>query len=181
MNSASPVANFADYKRNLADLYTRLLYNKVVCLRLMSQAARLEKAVRSSVLVLLGISLLTGAFPVLNGRRFSGIWAFVTITATLLTLYSLIVGSGEKQFRWFRLAAHFQTCASEVEFFAFYVKQGKVLEPEFAERWRAFSTTLNQLVESAGPEFIDYAEKNKHTLTEATVQLIAEQKSNMFP
>ena len=63
--TSNPVANFADYKKDLEDLYTRFQYNKVVGHQLMSRAMSLERAVRVSVLILLAISLFTGAFPIL--------------------------------------------------------------------------------------------------------------------
>jgi len=107
--TSNPVANFADYKKDLEDLYTRFQYNKVVGHQLMSRAMSLERAVRGSVLILLAISLFTGAFPILNGLKLTWIWATATILATLLTLHSLIEGSGSVQFQWFRLAAQFQT------------------------------------------------------------------------
>jgi len=61
------------------------------------------------------------------------------------------------------------------------VKQGKILETELAERWRSFRTTLNQLVEGAGPEFTEYEEKHRHLLTETAIRLAAEHKSTIFP
>ena len=61
--TANPVANFADYKKDLEDLHTRFQYNKVVGHQLMSRAMSLERAVRGSVLILLAISLFTESRP----------------------------------------------------------------------------------------------------------------------
>ncbi len=167
----NPVASFSEYGPKLGELYTRFRYNKLIAHKLMGRALRIEKAVRWSVFVLLAISLFTGIFPGLNTGVMNRVWGSVTAAATLLTLYSLTVGSGEKQFRWFRFAAQFQTCASEVEFFSLYVKQGRIFEKELAERWSSFSTSLNQLLENAGPEFTDFESKHRLLLTKELEQM----------
>jgi hypothetical protein len=171
------VASFAAYGTELGLMYTRFRYNKLICHKLMARALRVEMAVRWSVFVLLAISLFTGIFPKLNDGAMNRVWGSVTAAATLLTLYSLTTGSGEKQFRWFRFAAQFQTCASEVEFFSLYVKQGRIFEKELAERWNSFSTSLNQLLENAGPELTDYEAKNRISLTKELEEALPREKS----
>jgi hypothetical protein len=159
------VAQYSDYEPNLVELYTRFRYNELTCHKLMGRATTLEKAVRWSVLVLLGISLFTGLYPGLNSPALNRIWGTVTAAATLLTVYSLFEGSGEKQFHWFRLAARFRSSANEVEFFSFYVKRGKILEGELEERWKAFRNDLDRLIEHAGLGLTEYESKHRQLLT----------------
>jgi hypothetical protein len=159
------IANFPEYESHLVELYTRFRYNETICHELMARASGLEKKVRWSVLILLAISLFTGVFPALNQPAFNKLWGAVTATATLLTIYSLITGSSEKQFRWFSLAARFRSVANEVEFFSFYVKRGKILETELTERWKAFRIDLDRLLENGGLELVEYEAKNKARLT----------------
>jgi hypothetical protein len=125
--TANPVANFADYKKDLEDLHTRFQYNKVVGHQLMSRAMSLERAVRGSVLILLAISLFTGAFPILNGLKLTWIWATATISGYFA---DAPFTDRRKRIRAVPMVSPRCTVpdvATEVEFFSFYVKQGKIL------------------------------------------------------
>jgi hypothetical protein len=159
------IAQYSDYEPNLVELYTRFRYNELTCHKLMGRAARLEKAVRWSLLALLAISLLTGIYPGLNSPALNRIWGTVTAAATLLAVYSLFEGSGERQFHWFRLAARFRSSANEVEFFSFYVKRGRILEVDLDERWKAFRADLDHLLEHAGLGLTEYESKHRRVLT----------------
>jgi hypothetical protein len=107
-----------------------------------------------------GISLLTGSTESLNPPLLIPIWAVFNALATILAIYSLIVGSGSKRFEWFGLAARLHTLAEEVEFFSEYVKLGKITEDELLSRWEAFSRKLADLLDRCGVEHRDYARDN---------------------
>lgn len=157
---------FAEYEPRLFDLYTRFRYNELICRRLTRSAARIEKWIRRSVLITLGISLFTGIIPGLNQATLNWIWASLTTAATLLTVYSLMKGSGEKQFRWFQLAMTFHASANEVEFFSAQVERGKIEEDELADQWRKFTQQLQGLLDGAGIEFLEYEAEYQQELTD---------------
>ena len=178
----TPAANglsssiFAEYEPKLFDLYTRFRYNEVLSRRLMSEALRLEKLVRWSVLVTLGISLSSGVIPGMNQATLNWIWGSFTTAATLLTIYSLAEGSSEKQFQWFQLAMRFHESSNRVEFFSAQVKRGKVDEDELANTWHAFTLELDSLIGGAGPAFLGFEAKHQDELTEELAATLRREK-----
>jgi hypothetical protein len=162
--SAAPL--FVEYESTLFELYKRFRYNELLCGRLMRKSLRVEKWVRVSVLITLAISLSTGVIPGMNQATLNWIWASFTTAATLLTIYSLMVGSGSMQFRWFQLAMRFHASSSSVEFFTLQVKRGKFSEDDLTETWRDFRRELDFLIDGAGPGFLEFASKHQDELTE---------------
>jgi hypothetical protein len=160
------ISIFAEYEPRLFELYQRFRYNELICGRLTRRAMKLERLVRWSVLISLAISLLSGIFPVMNEVVLSRIWGTFTAAATLLTVYSLFEGSGEKQHRWFQVAMRFHASASEVEFFSAQVKRGKVTEEELAAAWKEFTRELDQLIQGAGSSFLEYEAEHREELSE---------------
>jgi hypothetical protein len=77
----------------------------------------------------------------------------------------MIVGSGAKQFEWFRRATQFRTWASKLESFSTQVKRGKVSEAEFDETWDSYIHELNRLLEEGGIEFDEFVNQNRDPLT----------------
>lgn len=165
-NDAANVANSSYYKDQLFALYQRARYNELICSSLMSEAVNIEKWVRGSVLLLVAISLLTGSTSYLNPPILTPIWAVLSALATLLAVYSLVVASGAKQFFWFGLSSRFLALAERVEFFAVYVRIGKVEEDELIAQWQSFSSQLADLLHVGGVELRDYTQKNAKVLTE---------------
>ncbi len=157
---------FVEYEPRLFDLYTRFRYNELVCRRLTREAIRLEKWVRWSVFITLAVSLMSGVLPGMNQAKLNWIWGSLTTAATLLTLYSLAEGSGEKQFRWFQIAMRFHSTANKVEFFSAQVKRGKIREDELEESWNGFTRELELLIDSAGPGFLEYEASHQDELTD---------------
>jgi len=169
---------FSEYEPRLFDMYTRFRYSELIWRRLTRKSMRLEKWVRRSVLITLAISLLTGVIPGMNQATLNWIWGSLTTAATLLTVYSLIEGSGEKQFRWFQLAMRFHSSANKVEFFSAQVKRGKVQEDELENAWNAFTQELDGLVDGAGLGFLEYEARHKEELSdELAVTLRGERKA----
>ena len=98
-------ANYEEYEDKLFELYKRFRYGEIVASSLMNGAGRIERAVRTSVVGLVAISLLTGSTSFLNPPILTPLWAVLTALATLLAVYAYIVGSSAKQFAWFGLRA----------------------------------------------------------------------------
>jgi hypothetical protein len=171
---SSPI--FARYEERLFELYTRFRYNELVCRSLMRKAASLERWVRGSVLATLAISLLSGIVPGMNRATLNWIWGSFTTAATLLTIYSLSEGSGEKQYTGTQLAMRFHSFASQVEFFSHQVRLGKITEVELAETWRAFTSELDDLVARGGIAFLEYEEEHRSELTEELAVILRREK-----
>jgi len=131
------------------------------------KAMRLEKWVRRSVLITLAVSLFSGVIPGMTQATLNWIWGSLTTAATLLTIYSLFEGSGEKQFRWFQLAMRFRSSADQVEFFSGQVRRGKITEDELEDTWHKFRQELATLIDGAGPLFLEFEEDHKEGVTEA--------------
>ena len=163
--SAPAISVFAEQEANLFDLYTRFRFNELVCLHLSRKASNLEKWVRRSVVGVLAISLFTPVIPGMDEASLKWVWEGITVLATLLGIYSMIVGSGAKQFEWFRRATQFRTWASKLESFSTQVKRGKVSEAEFDETWDSYIHELNRLLEEGGIEFDEFVNQNRDPLT----------------
>lgn len=171
---SSPI--FSRYEKNLFELYTRFRYHELVCRRLMRKAANLERWVRRSVFITLAVSLLSGVIPGMNQATLNWIWGSLTTAATLMTLYSLSEGSGEKQYSWSQLAMRFHSSSSQVEFFSDQVRRGKFTEDELAETWHAFRIELDNLVAGAGMVFLEYEEKHQNELTDEIATILRREK-----
>jgi hypothetical protein len=169
------VAKFDDYRIQLFELYQRARYQEETCLGLARRANRTEIFVKWSVLVLVGISLITGSMPYLNRPPFTAVWAILGALATLFSAYSLIVDSGAKRSSWFALATKFRAIADEFEFFTEYVKRGKISEKELLLKWEAFSKKLAELIEQGGVEMLDYAAHNEDVLREKLSKILKQE------
>jgi hypothetical protein len=164
LDATIKIASYEDNKTQLFELYRRFRYGELVAYGLMNGATRIEKTVKISVLGLLAISLLTGSTSYLNPPILSPFWAVFSALATLLAAYSLIAGSGAKQFAWFGLARKFHAVANEVEFFSRYVKLGKISEDELMKTWKQFSERLAELLSEGGIEHQQYEGKYRDSL-----------------
>lgn len=157
MSTTPQIAQIADYKSQLFDLYKRFRYNELISDHLRHDAMRIEKFVRWSVLIAVAISLMTGG-EVAFARRpeLAPVWAVFAALSTLLSVYSLIVSSGSKQFSWFSLSMKFRAVADDIEFFSELVKLGKITETELMTDWKRFTDRLAALLEQANVELKEF-------------------------
>jgi hypothetical protein len=172
MSNGETIVKFDDYRAKLFDLYQRPRYQEIICLELATRANRIEVFVKLSILVLVGISLITGSAPFLNLPPLTSLWAIISALATLFSAYSLIVDSGAKRFFWFALATKFHAIADEGELFSEYVKLGKISEKELLSQWQSFSKKLADLIEQGGIELQGYASKNELVLREKLTEIL---------
>jgi hypothetical protein len=165
--AAPPAAGsvFVQNEAQLFKLYTRFRYNELVCLRLSRQAATLEKWVLRSVVGVLALSLFTPIIPGMSQASLTWVWESLTTAATLLGVYSLIVGSGDKKLEWFRLAMRFRAWASKLESFSTQVRRGKVDQSEFDETWDSYIEELNRQIEEGGLALDEYEAKFRDPLS----------------
>lgn len=155
-------ANFDVHIQKLLDLYVGCQFSELCCQELLQSSLNVERAVRWSTAMLIGCSLLTGSISYLNQPIFAPIWAIVTTLATMVGIYSLIVGSGARQQQWFAVASELRKHAQEVAFVSEYLRLGRMGEDELLERWRQLSRVLNNIRDSGGAELADYALKNQY-------------------
>ena len=153
-------ARIEDYKTKLFDFYTKCRFNELACDDLLHKATRIERLVRWSVLILVEF-IITSVF---HGPLLDIVSSVVSGLATLLAIYSLIVGSGSRQFDWFELARRFNGHAREMEFFSEEIRKGRVTEPELDEKWRQLSDDLEHTVERGRIELREYANQNQTNL-----------------
>nr|WP_294528872.1 hypothetical protein [uncultured Rhodopila sp.] len=152
MATTDPTTDFEANKQKLFDLYTKCRYNELCCLKLMQASMTMERAVRWSTALLIASSLLTGSVSYLSQPIFAPVWAIITTLATMIGIYSLIVGSGARQQHWFSMASAFREEASRIEFASECLRLGKMTEDEFLATWWTLTRRMEQLVHTAGPE-----------------------------
>jgi hypothetical protein len=171
------IADINVHKPKLFELYQKCRFDEIASHALMAKNSRVEKLVRWTSLILILISFLTGSISYLNQPILSPVWAVVTALATVIGIYSLIIGSGAKQIHWFSVAARFRAEANEVEFFSEFVRLGKITEDELLNRWMRFSHRIEEILGSAGTELPEYCSANREKLdTELLRVLKAEAK-----
>ena len=170
------IADIAEHKPKLFELYTRCRYNELICDELMRGASRVENAVKWSVLGAVAISLVTGSTSYLNPPALAPAWALFSALATFLATYSLVSGTGAKRFDWFGLAVRFRALADEVEFFSEYVKLGKITEDELLTQWQTFGRRLADLLDRGGVELRDYAAKHAEALRDKAATILKDER-----
>ena len=175
MADTTRFARIEDYKTRLFDFYTKCRFNALACDDLLHKATRIERLVRWSVLVLVAVAFITSIFhgPVMDIAS-----SVISGLATLLAIYSLIVGSGSRQFDWFELARRFEGHAREMEFFSEEIRRGRVTEPELAEKWRELSDNLEQTVERGRIELREYANQNQAELRGRLEEILRDEKKS---
>jgi hypothetical protein len=183
MTTDSHIANIEEYEPELFELYKRFRYNELICDHLRHDAMRIEKWVRWSVVATVAISFLSGGeVTFLHRPGLAPLWALITALATILSIYSMIVGSGTKQFFWFSLSIKLRSGADEVEFFSRSVKLGKITEDELMVEWRRFREKLSSLLEQASLDLREFDAGHKSALQdEFEVILQSENKAALVP
>jgi hypothetical protein len=158
------VADINVHKAKLFELYQKCRFDEIASHGLMARNSTIEKIVRWANLVLILISFLTGSISYLSRPALAPVWAVFTALATVVGIYSLIIGSGSKQIHWFSIAAKFRSEANEVEFFSEFVRLGKITEDELLSRWMGFSRRIEDILATAGSDLPEYCSRNRQKL-----------------
>src|SRR5215472_6539517 len=161
------VVSFEVYRDDLFDLYRRFRYGEIIASSLMRGAARVEKAVMRSLLALVALTFSANvltSIPALSFAFLNPLSAAVGAVATIIAVYAYMVGSNRKLFYWFSLSRKFKTAADEVEYFALYVRLGKIDEKELSETWNMFVKKLSELLGEGGPEYLEHEQKTRESL-----------------
>jgi hypothetical protein len=164
VSASGPIADFETNRQKLFELYTKCRYNELCCHKLMQSSMALERAVRWSTALLIASSLLTGSVSYLSQPIFTPVWAIITTLATMVGIYSLIVGSGAREHHWFSMASAFREEASRIEFATEYLRLGKMTNEEFLETWWMLTQRFGQLLHSAGPELPGFSSRYRRKL-----------------
>lgn len=154
-----------DQNERFFDIFYKSRFQEIIALDLTRKAGNLEKIVLWFLLISIASSLLTGSLSFLNISELAPLWAIISISGTLLSIYSLAQAPGERRFLHFDKARAFQSLSLECENFTGYAVHSNIRTENIDETAIKLHRKYASLLESLEIKHREYGNNISKTLT----------------
>lgn len=147
------------------DIFYNSRFQEIIALDLTRKAGQLEKIVLWFLLASIAASLLTGSLSFLKISELAPLWAIISVSATLASIYSLAQGPGERRFIHYDTARAFQSLSLECENFTGYAVHSSIRAENIDEIATKLHRKYADFIDRLGIEHREYGNKNAVSLT----------------
>lgn len=140
-------------------------FQEIIALDLARKAGRLEKIVLWVLLISIAASLLTGSLSFLKISELAPLWAIISISAILVSIYSLAQAPGERRFVHYDTVRAFQSLSLECENFTGYAVHNTIQEENINETATKLHRKYAALIDILSIEHREHGNKNAASLT----------------